>query len=182
MEKTVKENNFANGSVKISNDIINRISAVACLETEGVASISGFSGDAVSGKIKKDFTKSVGVKINGNSEIDTQERLANLLEEEGFKVTQATISRDIKELQLVKILNVNGRYKYAVSTGHDTPISERFIKIFRETVLSFKSAQNLIIIKTLSGCGSAACEAIDCIDLPHLVGSVAGDNTSRIER
>ena len=53
MEKTVKENNFANGSVKISNDIINRISAVACLETEGVASISGFSGDAVSGKIKK---------------------------------------------------------------------------------------------------------------------------------
>ena len=110
-------------------------------------------------------------------EIDTQERLANLLEKKGFKVTQATISRDIKELQLVKILNVNGRYKYAVSTGHDTPISERFIKIFRETVLSFKSAQNLIIIKTLSGCGSAACEAIDCIDLPHLVGSVAGDNT-----
>lgn len=67
MEKTVKENNFANGSVKISNDIINRISAVACLETEGVVSISGFSGDAVSGKIKKDFTKSVGVKIDGNS-------------------------------------------------------------------------------------------------------------------
>ncbi|MDY2960266.1 MAG: arginine repressor [Hornefia sp.] len=110
-------------------------------------------------------------------EIDTQERLAGMLEDEGFKVTQATISRDIKELQLIKVLSTTGNYKYAVSTRHDTPISERFIKIFRETVLSFKSAQNLIVIKTLSGCGSAACEAIDCIDLPHLVGSVAGDNT-----
>lgn len=110
-------------------------------------------------------------------EIDTQERLASMLEAEGFKVTQATISRDIKELQLIKVLSTAGNYKYAVSTRHDTPISERFIKIFRETILSFKSANNLIIIKTLSGCGSAACEAIDCIDLPHLVGSVAGDNT-----
>ena len=110
-------------------------------------------------------------------EIDTQERLASMLEAEGFKVTQATISRDIKELQLIKVLSTAGNYKYAVSTRHDTPISERFIKIFRETILSFKSANNLIVIKTLSGCGSAACEAIDCIDLPHLVGSVAGDNT-----
>lgn len=110
-------------------------------------------------------------------EIDTQEKLASMLEDEGFKVTQATISRDIKELQLIKVLSTTGNYKYAVSTRHDTPISERFIKIFRETILSFKSAQNLIVIKTLSGCGSAACEAIDCIDLPHLVGSVAGDNT-----
>ena len=110
-------------------------------------------------------------------EIDTQERLASMLEAEGFKVTQATISRDIKELQLIKVLSTAGNYKYAVSTRHDTPISERFIKIFRETILSFKSANNLIVIKTLSGCGSAACEAIDCIDLPHHVGSVAGDNT-----
>ena len=109
--------------------------------------------------------------------VETQDQLQDLLEEAGYKVTQATISRDIKELQLIKVLSTAGNYKYAVSTRHDTPISERFIKIFRETILSFKSANNLIVIKTLSGCGSAACEAIDCIDLPHLVGSVAGDNT-----
>ena len=69
------------------------------------------------------------------------------------------------------------KYKYAVSTHQDTPISDRFIKIFRETITSFASAQNLIVIKTLSGCGAAAGEAIDCIGLPHVVGSIAGDNT-----
>ena len=112
-----------------------------------------------------------------NNEIETQDKLAALLKNEGFEVTQATISRDIKELQLIKVLAASGKYKYAVSTHQDTPISDRFIKIFRETITSFASAQNLIVIKTLSGCGPAAGEAIDCIGLPHVVGSIAGDNT-----
>ena len=75
------------------------------------------------------------------------------------------------------MLTASGRYKYAVSARQDAPISDRFVKIFRETITSFASAQNLIVIKTLSGCGPAAGEAVDCIGLPHVVGSVAGDNT-----
>ena len=115
--------------------------------------------------------------IIANNEVETQEKLSRLLKEEGFDVTQATISRDIKELQLIKVLSDTGKYKYAVSTRQDSPISDRFIRIFRETVISFASAQNLIVIKTLSGCGAAAGEAIDSVNLPHVVGSVAGDNT-----
>jgi transcriptional regulator of arginine metabolism len=117
------------------------------------------------------------LELIANNEIETQEKLAAMLGAEGFEVTQATISRDIKELQLIKVLSVTGKYKYAVSTRHDAPISDRFVKIFRETIISFASAQNLIVIKTLSGCGPAAGEAVDCINLPHVVGSVAGDNT-----
>lgn len=110
-------------------------------------------------------------------DIETQDKLAAMLRAEGYEVTQATISRDIKELQLIKILASGGRYKYALSQRQDAPISERFVKIFRETITGFTSAHNLIIVKTLSGCGPAAGEAIDCIGLPHVVGSVAGDNT-----
>ncbi len=117
------------------------------------------------------------LEIIANNEIETQEKLASMLRNEGFDVTQATISRDIKELQLIKVLSNSGRYKYAVSTQQDAPISDRFVKIFRETITSFASAQNLIVIKTLSGCGAAAGEAIDNISLPHVVGSIAGDNT-----
>ena len=105
------------------------------------------------------------LEIISNNEIETQEKLAAMLKTDGFDVTQATISRDIKELQLIKVLSPTGRYKYAVSTQQNAPISDRFVKIFRETITSFASAHNLIIIKTLSGCGAAAGEAI------------AGDNT-----
>jgi len=117
------------------------------------------------------------LELIANNEIETQEKLASMLRDQGFDVTQATISRDIKELQLIKVLSNTGKYKYAVSAQQDTPISDRFVKIFRETITSFACAHNLIIIKTLSGCGAAAGEAIDNINLPHLVGSIAGDNT-----
>ena len=117
------------------------------------------------------------LELISSNEIETQDKLAAMLKEEGFEVTQATISRDIKELQLIKVLSASGKYKYAVSARQDAPISDRFVKIFRETITSFASAQNLIVIKTLSGCGPAAGEAVDCIVLPHVVGSVAGDNT-----
>ena len=117
------------------------------------------------------------LELIANNEIETQDKLASMLKKEGFDVTQATISRDIKELQLIKVLAASGKYKYAVSTRHDAPISDRFVKIFRETIISFASAQNLIVIKTLSGCGPAAGESVDCIGLPHVVGSIAGDNT-----
>lgn len=110
-------------------------------------------------------------------EIDTQEKLASMLRNEGFKVTQATVSRDIKELNLIKVLTPSGKYKYEVSTQKDAPLSTRFVKIFRETITAIASAKNLIVINTLSGCGPAAAEAIDNIHLPHVIGSIAGDNT-----
>ena len=117
------------------------------------------------------------LELISSNEIETQDKLASMLKNEGFEVTQATISRDIKELQLVKVLSNSGKYKYALSTQQDAPISDRFVKIFRETITSFQSAQNLIVVKTLSGCGNAAGEAIDNLGLSHIIGSIAGDNT-----
>jgi len=112
-----------------------------------------------------------------NYEIDTQENLAAILRNHGYDVTQATVSRDIKELQLVKVLSSSGKYKYAVSSHKDLPASERFSKIFRETITSFTSSGNIVVVKTLAGCANAAGEAIDSLGFPHVIGSVAGDNT-----
>jgi transcriptional regulator of arginine metabolism len=109
-------------------------------------------------------------------EIETQEKLCQLLKESGYDVTQATISRDIKELQLVKTMSPSGKYKY-VQHREEGPISNRFVKIFKETILSVDAAGNIIVIKTLSGCANAAAEAIDSLNVDHIVGSVAGDNT-----
>lgn len=117
------------------------------------------------------------IEIINNHEVDTQEKLAAMLREQGFEVTQATISRDIKELQLVKILSSSGKYKYAVSNSRDLPVSDRFVKIFRQTVTSVDYSGNIIIVKTLSGCANAAGEAIDTSNMPHIKGSLAGDNT-----
>lgn len=120
------------------------------------------------------------LEIINTNEVETQDRLQELLREAGYNVTQATISRDIKELQLVKGLAKSGKYKYVSSNYAERPISDRFIKIFRETTLSWASAENLIIVKTLSGCGNAAAEAIDCLELEHIVGTISGDNTMLI--
>ncbi|NLY82568.1 MAG: arginine repressor [Clostridiales bacterium] len=110
-------------------------------------------------------------------DIETQDMLLKLLKESDFEVTQATISRDIKELQLIKTLSPSGKYKYAVGNYSDKPVTERFLKIFRETITSYESAENLIVVKTLSGCGNAAAEAIDTMVITHVVGTIAGDNT-----
>lgn len=109
-------------------------------------------------------------------EVETQEQLQSLLNQAGYKVTQATVSRDIRELQLVKGQAKDGKSRYLSGNYDNRPISERFIKIFRESTLSYQAAQNLIIVKTLSGCSGAAGEAIDCLSLEHLVGSISGDN------
>ncbi|MGI6203908.1 MAG: arginine repressor [Anaerovoracaceae bacterium] len=113
--------------------------------------------------------------INEN-EIETQEKLCRMLKESGYEVTQATVSRDIKELQLVKIQTPSGKYKYAPGTN-EGPVSERFIKIFKETITSVDSTKNFIVVKTLSGCGNAAAEAIDSMSFPNVMGTIAGDNT-----
>lgn len=120
------------------------------------------------------------LEIISNNEVETQEKLASLLKENGYDVTQATISRDIKELQLIKVLSNTGKYKYSLGNSLDNPISDRFVKIFKETIRSVASSQNIIVVKTLSGCASAAGEAIDSLNFPHILGSIAGDNTLMI--
>ena len=117
------------------------------------------------------------LEIIKTHEVETQDQLLNLLRDSGYSVTQATVSRDIRELQLIKGQSKGGRYKYIVGNYDNRPISDRFIKIFRETTLSYSCAQNLIVVKTLPGCSGAAGEAIDCLSLEHIVGSIAGDNT-----
>ena len=117
------------------------------------------------------------VELIKANEVDTQEKLASLLREDGYEVTQATISRDIKELQLIKTLSASGKYKYVINTSDELPITDRFSKIFKQTVVSVDFAKNIVIIKTLSGCANAAAEAIDTSSLSHIKGSIAGDNT-----
>ena len=117
------------------------------------------------------------LEIIKTNEVETQDQLLALLRQAGYTVTQATVSRDIRELQLVKGQTKDGRYKYISGNYDNRPISERFIRIFRESVVSYQSAQNLIVVKTLSGCSGAAGEAIDCLSLEHIVGSISGDNT-----
>ena len=111
------------------------------------------------------------------NDVKSQDQLQQLLCEAGYDVTQATISRDIKELQLVKSQSKSGVTRYVANTTDSKPVSERFIRIFKETTLSYVAAQNLIVVRTLPGCSNAAAEAIDCLELEHIVGSVAGDNT-----
>lgn len=110
-------------------------------------------------------------------EIDTQDRLSELLKDSGYDVTQATISRDIKELQLVKTLTPSGSYKYSQAENISHPVTDRFIKIFKETIQNVSSSGNIVVVKTLTGCAAAAAEAIDTLGYPHIIGSVAGDNT-----
>ena len=110
--------------------------------------------------------------------IDTQEQLAEALRQAGMQVTQATISRDIRGLGLSKIALGNGNSRYATLVRtDDVEKNERLGRIFAESVLSVAQADNLIIIKTLSGSGSAAAELIDSLPWPEIVGTLAGDNT-----
>ena len=110
-------------------------------------------------------------------EIDTQEKLADILKENGYEVTQATVSRDIKELQLIKTLAPSGQYKYALPEQNAKQTTDRLSKVFKNTVQSACSSSNLVVVKTLSGCANAAGEAIDSLEFPHTLGSIAGDNT-----
>lgn len=111
------------------------------------------------------------------NDIETQEELARLLNNSGFQVTQATVSRDIKELKLVKILTPEGKYKYASNTPSETPSTEKFTNILKNTMISSVSSGNMVVVKALNGCAGACCEAIDALQLEHILGTIAGDNT-----
>ena len=118
------------------------------------------------------------LEIISNRNIETQEQLLLELQKEGFRGTQATISRDIKELRIVKELTSLGTYRYATSTNEVSgSFSSRLNTIFRECVISFDYAQNIIVVRTLPGLASAAGSAIDAMNLSTVVGSLAGDDT-----
>ena len=109
--------------------------------------------------------------------IETQEELASKLREMGIVVTQATVSRDIKELRLLKVLSPSGSYKYATADKAEHGVSERLVRMFIDSVLSISCAENLIVIRTLSGSANAAGEAIDSMRWPEILGTISGDNT-----
>lgn len=110
-------------------------------------------------------------------DIETQEELAVRLKDMGIVVTQATVSRDIKEMRLLKVLSAKGGYKYATADRAEHGLSDRFVRMFVDSVLSISYAQNIIVIKTLSGSANAAAEAVDSMRWPEILGTMAGDNT-----
>ena len=118
------------------------------------------------------------MEIISTRNVETQEQLLAALQQEGFRGTQATISRDIKELRIVKELTSLGTYRYTTSTNEVSgSFSSRLNTIFRECVISFDYAQNIIIIRTLPGLASAAGSAIDAMNMNMVVGTLAGDDT-----
>ena len=118
------------------------------------------------------------LNIIQSSDIETQEQLLLHLKERGFNTTQATISRDIKELRLVKELSGNGGYRYAQSEQKETPdLDIRLRNIFKQSVLSFDVAQNIVVVRTMPGLAPAACSALDGMRIEGLVGTLAGDDT-----
>ena len=123
--------------------------------------------------------QSVILKIISERDIETQHQLMQALAERGIKSTQATLSRDIKDMRLVKELGPNGNYRYvqAAKPEQDNS-SERLRKILKESLVSFDLAQNLLVIKTLPGLAPAACSAIDGMHIENLVGTLAGDDTA----
>lgn len=118
------------------------------------------------------------LEIIAKNDIDTQEELVLRLKDDGFNVTQATVSRDIKDMNIIKTLTDDGRhYKYVAQQPKENASSDKFIKIFRSTVISIRSAENLVILKTEQGSANAAAELIDRLDFEEILGVIAGDNT-----
>ena len=110
-------------------------------------------------------------------EIETQDELAKELRNANFDITQATISRDIKELGLTKIQSTNGKYKYAILGTEQQAVSNKYITIFKESVISVKNALNLAVIKTIKGMGGSVASFIDKLNLIDLMGTTFGDDT-----
>ena len=117
------------------------------------------------------------LEIIETKDIETQEELAEELKNHGVKVTQATVSRDIKELRLLKVLSEHGGYKYATVERAEKGMNDRFIRILAESVVSMECVNNMMVIKTLSASAAAAAEAVDSMKWSEVLGTIAGDNT-----
>ena len=117
------------------------------------------------------------LEIINTYEIDTQEELARILNENNFNVTQATVSRDIKELNLIKVAGKTKKYKYSVMHQNEQRDIYKMYNLFKVSVTSVTAAQNLVVVKTLMGNGLAAGTAIDKMKIPEVVGCIGGDDT-----
>lgn len=117
------------------------------------------------------------LEIIAQYELDTQEDLVAMLQERGYKVTQATVSRDVKQLGLVKVAGTSRKYRYTQVSYKEHGLRVKYDNIFKESVLSMHNAGNIIVIKTVSGAANSACAYVDRMNLPQLLGSIAGDDT-----
>ena len=117
------------------------------------------------------------LELISSNEIETQEELQALLLENGFDVTQATISRDIKELRLVKDLSSKGKYYYSTGKRNTENINRRAGGIFNESIIKIDYAMNIVVIKCFPGMANAVCAAIDTMSIDNVLGSIAGDDT-----
>ena len=110
-------------------------------------------------------------------EVETQEELVDRLRGDGYEVTQATVSRDIRELKLSKIPNGRGRQKYVAFDGEETHLGDKYTRVLKEGYVSMDLAQNLLVLKTVSGMAMAVAAAVDALKIEEIVGCIAGDNT-----
>jgi transcriptional regulator of arginine metabolism len=115
-----------------------------------------------------------------NNAIETQDEIAEKLKEMGMDVTQATISRDIKDLRLIKVMTKDGRYNYASYTQTENSVSNKLLTIFTEAYVSSDYANNMVVVKTLAGMAQAAAAAIDSLKWSEIIGTIAGDDTIMI--
>ncbi|AKL95308.1 arginine repressor [Clostridium aceticum] len=117
------------------------------------------------------------LEIIDNKEIETQEELSEELKKMGLNVTQATVSRDIKELRLIKVMSKSGKYKYATLNSQENILSDRLIRLFKDAILSYDHAGNILVLRTIPAAAQAAASAIDAANMEDIVGTVAGDDT-----
>lgn len=117
------------------------------------------------------------LELINEQHIETQEELANKLQEAGFAVTQATVSRDIRQLSLAKVTDMHGRQYYSLRHNHETQFGNKYIRVLKDGYMSGQTAQNILVIKTVSGMAMAVAAALDALKLNNVVGSIAGDDT-----
>ncbi|MBE6003917.1 MAG: arginine repressor [Lachnospiraceae bacterium] len=117
------------------------------------------------------------IELVGRMRIGTQEELADILNREGYKVTQATVSRDIKELKLSKVAGNDGNQYYQIIEKEEHVYSEKYIRVLREALMSMDTAGNLLVIRTMAGMANAVAAALDQFKLDKIVGTLAGDDT-----
>lgn len=123
--------------------------------------------------------QSVILEIINERDIETQNQLMEALAERGVKSTQATLSRDIRDMRLVKELGPKGNYRYVAASKQEMPdLDIRLKKILKESLISYDLAQNILVIKTLPGLASGACSALDGMEIDGLIGTLAGDDTA----
>ncbi len=117
------------------------------------------------------------IEIINNYDVETQDQLAGLLKDAGYDVTQATVSRDIRQMKLTKQVTSDGKQKYVYSTADPEVMHDKYLNVLRAGFVSVTDAQNILVVKTVSGMAMALATAIDALDIPEVVGCIAGDDT-----